>query len=285
MQQLKRGEIHQIITDVSYGGGIRELGIWDLPELLCKVHMMVWWSSHKRNWNEISVLPMQYDKISSTLAHFVPFFPHQVVMDPPIKEMITRSRRAIFIFGRKTHQIVPEVLVALYNAGLELHFQYNLKILRPERHAIFNQVHGNFTFHPKYTTPQEYAKEILQKVAMVIGFGDPVDSPTPIEALYNGAMFLNSLQNENDVGGNKRTNMHNALVNVAPPYVYNYNASCFNNGDHLKILVSLVLEVGETASAQPFVSFTPADYCLGAVNAHVCANIIEYDPCHIPGQK
>ena len=44
MQQLERGEIHRIITDSSTGVNFVSTtsSIWDMPELLCKVRMMVW---------------------------------------------------------------------------------------------------------------------------------------------------------------------------------------------------------------------------------------------------
>jgi hypothetical protein len=80
--------------------------------------------------------------------------------------------------------------------------------------------------------------------------------------------------------------MHRALVNVGPPYVYNYNATYVNTKDatDLETTVSSILEAAEQAAAHPFVSYLPSDYRYDSVKAHVCANIIEYDPCHTPGQ-
>ena len=286
MQRLDRGEIYRIVTDSSSGGNFQAttVSIWDMPKLLCKVRMMIWWPSPKRKKNEFSVLPMRYDEISSTSAHFVPFFPHQAVTDPPIKQMIPRSRRAIFIFIKTCQQLVPEVLIALYEAGFELHLQCETQeALNPGRHPILNEIYGNFTFHPKYATPKEFSQEILQKVASVIGFGGPVDSPTPIEALYNGAAFLNPFL-DRTLNGIRRNSMHHALVKIGPPYVYNYNASFFEAFDknHLDTLIRSILEAAETASSTPFISYTPADYRVDAVKAHVCSNIIDYDPCHTP---
>ena len=71
-----------------------------------------------------------------------------------------------------------------------------------------------------------------------------------------------------------------------PPYVYNYNATLIESPNRdVETIVSSILEAAESASAKPFVSYTPAAYRLDSVKAHVCANIIAYDPCHIPGQK
>ena len=42
MQKLERGEIHRMIADSSSGANFVR-SIWAMPELLCKVRMMVWW--------------------------------------------------------------------------------------------------------------------------------------------------------------------------------------------------------------------------------------------------
>jgi hypothetical protein len=281
LQQLDQGQIHRIVTDSSSGGQF-DPSIWSMPEILCKVRMMVFWPGHKRKNNAFSVLPVRYDETSTTSAHFVPFFVHGVVTDPPITKMISRSRRAIFFFTRVTAQIVPEVLIALHNEGFELHFQCSIQVLSPQRHPDLNNIFGNFTFHGKYQTPSEFTKNILQRVAIVVGVGDPIDSPTPLEALYNGAAFLNPLY-ERNFDGFTRSAMHRPLANLGPPYVYNYNGTYFSSyqKEHVRELVVSILEAAKIASSKPFVSFTPADYRIDAVRAYVCSNIIEYDPCHI----
>ena len=291
MQQLDRGEIHRVITDTSSGGNFESSAIWGMPELLCKVRQMVWWPAPRRPRNEFSILPFRYDDISITSAHFVPFFVHQYVTDPPITEIIPRSRRAVFIFTKLCGELVPDVLVALYEAGFELHLQCQRKVafdLVRWRNPTLNEVYGNFTFHPFYETPKEFADNILKKVAMVIGVGDPVDSPTPIEALYNGAAFLNPYYGSWDKNDIIRDSQHQALRNLGPPYVYNYNATFYETLDYdhdVDPLVRSIVENAElVAAAEPFITYTPADYSLDAVRSYVCHNIVEYDPCQIPGQ-
>ena len=292
MRQLDRGDIHRVITDTSSGGnfksGENSGDIWSMPELLCKVRQMVWWPVRKRPRNEFSILPFRYDDISITSAHFVPFFVHQSVTDP-VTELIPRSRRAAFLFLKRSSDLVPEVLVALHDAGFELHLQCitntSFDPIR-QKSPRLDEVYGNFTFHPFYKTPQEFADNILKKVAMVIGFVDPVDSPTPLEALYHGAAFLNPSSDPWDMhrdGLILRTTQHKALRNLGPPYVYNYNAT-YNHHDVEPMVRSIVENAELVAAAEPFITYTPADYSLDAVRSFVCHNIIEYDPCQIPGQ-
>ena len=163
-----------------------------------------------------------------------------------------------------------------------------------------DDIAGNFTqFDDLFHTPREYAETILQKVAMVLGTGIPTDSPTALEALYNGAAFLNpeyAPLHFEDVDVFPRTHMHKALKNLGPPYVYNYihsknniradnsKGDDFSTKEDMETKISSILEVAEQAAAQPFVSYTPADYSYESVKAHVCANthIIKYDPCWIP---
>ena len=190
-----------------------------------------------------------------------------------------------------------DLIRALHNAGFELYFHCYV-YLTPLRHEL-DDIAGNFTqFGKLFDTPREYAENILQKVAMVLGIGIPTDSPTPLEALYNGAAFLNpeydtsSFRNEE----HPRTHMHKALKNLGPPYVYNYihsknniradnsKGDDFSTKEDMETKISSILEVAEQAAAQPFVSYTPADYSYESVKAHVCANThkIKYDPCWIP---
>jgi hypothetical protein len=283
LERLERGDVHRIITDSSSGGNFGH-EIWDKSDLLCKVRMMNWFVSAKRPKNEFVITPIRYDDISSTSAHFVPFFVHGALTDPPFREMIPRNRRSIFLYDKECYRIPIEIPIALHKAGFELHFQCLEGNFGP--HPAIDAISGNFTFHERVSTPQEYAREILQKVAMVLGFIHPEDSPTPLEALYNGAAFLNPEYEPFEHHATTRTYMHQALGNLGPPYVYNYNASFFPKGDrvYLETTISSILDLSERAAAQPFVSYTPVDYRYEAAKANVCANIIEYDACWIPGQ-
>ena len=293
MQQLGRGDIHRVIMEGSSGGNYKYQAIWNMPELLCKVRMMEFWRQGKRPRNEFTILPYRYDDVSITSAHFVPFFVHQSVTDP-VTELIPRSRKAVFLFIKRCQELVPEVLHGLHDAGFELHLQCKTNTTFDgfrQRFPSLDDVYGNFTFHPWYKTPQEYADNILKKVAMVIGFSHPTDSPTPLEALYNGAAFLNPYLGVWDLFGNGmniRTTQNKALRNLGPPYVYNYNATYYrtHDWDHdVEPMVRSIVENAELVSAaEPFVSYTPADYSLDAVRSYVCHNIVEYDPCQIPGQ-
>jgi hypothetical protein len=99
LQKLKHGEIHRFVTDSSSGGNFVGT-IWGMPELLCKIRMMCWWPNRKNTNFGNSVSPMKYDESAATSAHFVPFFVHGEITDPPITEMIDRPRKSVFLFER-----------------------------------------------------------------------------------------------------------------------------------------------------------------------------------------
>ena len=300
MQALIRGDIHRLVTDTTAGGNFFGTDIWSQPDILCKVRMMEWWPAEKRPQNEFTISPIRQDEVSTTSAHFVPFFVHATLTDPPIQEMIPRNRRAIFVYEKTCNFLDPDILRALHDAGFELYFQCWKK---PFESKGLEDIAGNFThIDGLFSTPREYATQILQKVAIVLGYGIPMDSPTAIEALYNGAAFLNPEYDPPFEGlqFHPRTHMHHGLKNLGPPYVYNYNANYlhtrrdfhvknyenkdFDWKEQKETMINSILEAAERAAAQPFISYTPADYSYESVKAHVCANIIEYDPCWIPGQ-
>merc|ERR1711920_790056 len=110
--------------------------------------------------------------------------------------------------------------------------------------------------------PPQFSK-MLAGMALVVGFGDPKDSPTPLVGLSVGAAFLNPFKKTNP-----RDFQHSSLQKVGEPYVYKYD---LNN-------VTSLLEAAEKAVAHPFGSFVPEEHQLGGFANAVCKHILADKP-------
>lgn len=116
--------------------------------------------------------------------------------------------------------------------------------------------------------PIDYSK-LMREVAFLIGFGMPPDSPSPYEALANGAAYIQikcKCAEKCRVGAIQ----HAALRNLGFPYVYDYEREC----NDTKTATSVVEAAGR-AYNNPFPSYIPSQHSLGTVLSQVCTNLIE----------
>jgi hypothetical protein len=115
-----------------------------------------------------------------------------------------------------------------------------------------------------------YSK-LLRTFAFIIGLGDPIISPTPIEGLHVGAAFLNPVGKEGyyPPNYNKAYGQHSALAHLGSPYVYNYP---YGDG-------AAAVEAAEKAVALRFASYVPAPFHVESVVAQVCAAMSDDAPC------
>lgn len=263
ISDLQNGNIHRFVMDAFNGGMI---DCWDRIDILCRMRFMDWWTS-KHTHKGLSISPTRND-LSNTSAYFVPHFVHS---EKTSQEWTTRKRksggRSIFIFVKHCDRLPQEILFALQSANFTLHMQCHSQ----SEKAISQGMREKITFHGRYNKPIDYVSKILQKVDMVIAFGEPTDSPTPLEALANGAAFIQPIF----IKKGKITPMHKGLKRLGPPYVYNYDLTHSN----MTQITEEIIKNAELASANPFVPFIPADYRYDAVRSYVCSNIIEYDAC------
>ena len=110
---------------------------------------------------------------------------------------------------------------------------------------------------------------LLRESAFVIGLGNPVYSPTPLEALANGAAWLNPVSWQ-DTGREhimSSSSQHQGLKLLGFPYVYNVELSDLKS----------VLRAAELAVTHRFHSFVPFWNRVESVSAQVCANLLESD--------
>lgn len=262
ISDLQNGNIHRFVMDAFNGGMI---DCWDRIDILCRMRFMEWWTSQHTH-KGISISPTRND-LSRTSAYFVPHFVHSEKTLPTLARKRKSGGRSIFIFVKRCDRLPQGILLALQSANFTLHMQCYSR----SENAILQGMREKITFHGRYNKPIDYVSHILRKVDIVIAFGEPTDSPTPIEAIANGAAFIQPIFIKN---GQARP-MHEGLKRLGPPYVYNYD---YTHGN-MTLITEEIIKYADLASANPFTPFIPADYRYDAVRSYVCSNIIEYDAC------
>jgi Glycosyltransferase family 18 len=139
---------------------------------------------------------------------------------------------------------------------------------------------------PPAMGPREFAN-LLSKMAFLIGFGDPLVSPSPLEGLALGAAWLNPHRNEGPATESflqqkviswtfpsPLDTQHNPIALLGPPYVYNIH---LNN-------ITDVLQAANNAFRYRFSSYVPADFRPQAMIARVCTILDDDSICECPLQ-
>lgn len=109
-------------------------------------------------------------------------------------------------FDGSGHKIVK----GLVDAGFELH---TVSVGCPTLENISLTVHGPMP-------PKDFS-DFLQQFVFVVGLGDPILSPTPIEGLYAGVAFLNPVGSDG-YPLHYESSQHVAIADLGAPYVFNY---------------------------------------------------------------
>ena len=185
------------------------------------------------------------------LGNPIPYFPHSLVTfrNAPVA---TRERKC-FVLGKTCDYFGKS------NVGINV-----LEIIRTMQEIGFD-VHttpdcGQDTTYHGMLSPFEFSK-LLRSMAFVVQTGHPLNSPTPFEALANGATFI--------TGG-----LHPVLEGIGPPYVYRYT-----DIDSLK-------HAAEQAMVFRFSSFVPFSHRLESMIGTVCSNLLLNDaPCACEATK
>jgi hypothetical protein len=193
---------------------------------------------------------------------------HSQITLPAITEN-KRKPRAAFLLSKHCEFDIP-VVKALLDAGFTLHTtcyrSENQEQLKLDE-EISKEQKSLLIHHPRMH-PIDYSR-LLREVAFLIGFGMPPESPSPYEALANGAAYL---QIKCTCAAKCRVGaiQHRPLRNVGFPYVYDYIRDC-NDTKTTKSVVA----VAEQAYNNPFPAYIPSQHSLGTVLSQVCTNLIE----------
>ena len=266
---LHKKEIYRVIVDHHFNKDNFTKEIQNESEAMCKIRHFEWWERSdkkiRQQYNDPRkvITPFPYHNSSST---HIAFFVHSELTLPPIVNMERRGREAMLL--DKNCAFPKKVLLGLVDAGYKLHLtchhledQENIKSMIPSGSSKYTE---NIIFY-NVMKPIEFSK-MLRKVSVVIGYGNPRDSPTPFEGLANGAAFLNPVS----VSG--IYTQHKILRTLGAPYVYNYVRS-----PSAAITLKNILKLAEIALLHPFGSYIPFHYRFHVAREQVCANLIEAD--------
>jgi len=237
---------HRVILDGSPDEKLQELSETHPPGLLCRIRVMHFWGGWKAPaafdarmvltpWISKENAPVPIFPLSLQAGHHGLHTPHNV------------SAHAGLLLGKACEYFQGgglQLISALLNRSFVLHATTKCAAFPAE-----------IITHTGLT-PMPFAK-LLGKMAFLVGFADPRVSPTPLEALAQGAAYLHPSD----------TNQHPVLRSVGAPYVYNYRTD-----DPASLVRAALLAV-----RYPFDSFVPFSNRLETTIAAVATNLVAHD--------
>ncbi len=201
--------------------------------------------------SSLSLWPGKYGTPVNTFVHSMITVPEEPFSDEQIKQ--DRGRNGL-VFGKNCRSIMPRFIDALIQGGFHLHVAC--------KSASFN---APGVINHGYLTPLRFI-HLLRNMSFIIGVGEPLDSPTPLEAIANGAAFLNPFKKVTvRQGGYTVHSQHQGLKTLGMPYVYNVDLDNITD----------VLSAAERAVRNRFHSFIPFWNRIESVSAQVCSNLVE----------
>ena len=246
------GEFHRLIFD---GYAEKQLApIIDKPNLLCKVRVLHYWGGGE--WgdarinatnvdNRLILTPYMDPKFKTTP---LPYFPHSLLTLPESKRIL--RNRSGYLLGKNCGYFgepsVQNLLKALHDSDIDIHASSHC-----DSFPVPVIVEG-------FLSPSYFAL-MLREMSFVVGFGHPRVSPTPLEALANGAAFIDP-----------NPGQHTVLSSIGPPYVYKYD---IQNASSLLLAAELSFEYR-------FSSFIPSAHRVESALGTLCSNLLHNDaPC------
>ena len=246
----------------------------DWREAICRVRIMDWWSSRMPRHGECDdgihgILPRGYSwQNSATLTPYrtsfpsIPIFPLSLLTLPA--STVAARGRVGFVYAKECSVLhtmgVEDAIGALLDAQFELH---TLAAPTPDcKFAHFSRFvqrgqHGHIS-------PTQYAA-LFRDMAFVVGTGAPFLSPTPLEALAQGAAFLNPLVNGSLESEDGHYQHQHLAKTTGPPYSYKYDRRA------PKTLVA----AAEAAVRNRFASHVPFSNRPEATAAAACAMLAD----------
>lgn len=256
--------------------------LYNHPELICKMRPLHFWG----NWKGDQESDVPYDprQIVSPYPEdyntFIGFFVHSLLWES--KPQHTKQSNHGLIIGRSSSAITAgkhdKIVKALVDKGFILHSICRSSILDSTPNC---GLPAGVVIHASLG-PKEYS-ELMGEMAFLIGFGDPVVSPSPLEGLAHGAAWLNPIKSEDTKTALQQyplswktsssiNTQHRPLTLLGSPYVYNID---LNN-------VSSVVEAAGWAVKYRFPSYTPWEFRPSAMIDRVCALMEDNSLCDCP---
>lgn len=186
------------------------------PHMRPSVRVLHWWSNRTRTRSPHLWIPYR-----DPMGTFVPYFVHAALLKPnPTPDKIPNS---ILLLGKSCRFMNARIIHTLHKN----HF-----FLRSLRSCPTHNVTG-ITNQKKLMRPSDFG-DALGRFKFLVGFGKPLDSPTPLEALARSVIVV------------LPPNQHILLRDLGPPHVHTYTSET-----HLMLILKRDLRVS---------SFVPHDY-------------------------
>lgn len=233
---------------------------YNISSVLCKVRPMYFfgdWFYKKNDHNYRFQFPFAEKQILSANPDgrntYLGYFPHNILSDDKVSKM--ERGKVGLLYGKKPEYFdgYEDLILALLSQGYELHT--TCKDTTKKKCHIPTEVirHDNLN-------PDDYAK-LMTKFSFMLGFTEPVGSPSPVVGLSYGVTFLNPLRKS---GGDDT--QHKALSRLGFPYTYVVDLSNSTQ----------VVQAAEWACKFRFTSYVPPQNRVDSLVDRMCT-VIEDD--------
>jgi hypothetical protein len=253
--------------------------------ITCRIHWLHWWDRFDPDFQvfpsnppELGIDPRHIlspnPSTRSANTNHTPlyYFIHSQITLPSVTERGHKKSRTGFLLSKKCDFHFASV-AALIDAGFVMHTtcMENDGGPKPMEEALGKSRVSKLVHHQRML-PVEFS-QLLREMAFLIGFDDPMLSPSPYEALAAGAAFLHlDCVCQQEPRPCKDRQMHKNLAPLGFPYVYNYKVTCDQNETGRNVVAA-----AELAYQNPFPMFVPHQHTVSSVVGQVCSNLIEAD--------
>ena len=289
LRDMRDDKIYKFIYNSNapnnYPTSVKNHPLFQDPNITCRFHFLHWWAGdlvYNANGTseQESYSPFPSDptpELGFDARHALAplpgstnmplyYFVHSQVTLPPMTTTLQQKPRDGFLLSKHCSFDVP-IVRALLDAGFTLHTTcFDKKEQAKLQAALGTTLTGMLVHHSKML-PTDFSK-LMRDMAFMVGFGNPPDSPSPYEALANGAAYLQIRCKCPSVC--RMAIQHRSLRTLGFPYVYDYARDCNDT-----LTGENVVKAAEQAYQNPFPSYIPSQHTLGTVLGQVCSNLIE----------
>jgi hypothetical protein len=241
---------------------------YNISSIACKVRPMYFfgdWFYGKNDRNYRFQVPFAEKQILS--AHpddhntFLGYFPHNLLSYDGIPK--AERGKVGLLYGKRPEYFegYDDVILALLSEGFELHTTCKDTL---EKHCPFPVE----VIRHENLNPDEFA-QLMKKFSFMLGFKNPVGSPSPLVGMSYGVTFLNPLRKS----GSDIT-QHKTLSRLGFPYTYVVDLSN----------TSQVVQAAEWASRYRFSSYVPPQYRVESLVNRMCIIVEDDSLCLCPNK-
>ncbi len=239
---------------------------YNISSFFCKVRPMYFfgdWSYKKKENNYRYDVPFSEKQILSANPDnhntFMGYFPHNLLFSDSNTPHLERGKVGL-LYGKKPEYFEGyyDIMQGLLSNGFELHATCKDTI---EKNC---NLPGDVIRHENLN-PNDFAK-LMSNFSFMLGFKEPVGSPSPLVGLSYGVAFLNPLRKSQ-----LKYTQHKALARLGFPYTYVVDLEN----------ITQVIQAAEWASKYRFLSYVPPQYRVESLVNRMCAMLEDDTFCAV----